>query len=92
MLVNWAAALLPTISSRTAGRNIRPWMILNWGSSPSQRGEVPTMAVLVVPPAFLVTSTMMVAWGSAIGLPSGAVLIPGASMISAACWRLIWPM
>ncbi len=65
---------------------------LKCGSSCIQRGVEPMMAVLVVPPVFLVTSTTMVACGSAMGLPSGAVLIPGASMMIAACSRLIWPM
>ncbi len=93
MFLNCDRTFLPTIISRTAGRNMRPFTSLKFGSSASQRSDSPTKPVLAVPPSdFLVTSVTMVAWGSAMGLPSGPRLMPGASEMIAACSRLIDPM
>ncbi len=91
--LNEEATFLPTISSRTAGRYMRPLMILKLGSFSSHSADSPRKPVLAVPPSdFLVTSMITVACGSNMGLPSGPFLIPGASPITAACSRVIEPM
>src|SRR5690349_15962509 len=86
--LNSAWAALPTITSVTAGRNMRPWTIFSSGRSACSCGPTPRIATLTSALSSLrKTLIKRRASADAIGLPAASRLTPGASSTRRAASR-----